>query len=171
MKTILKISNEYGFNNAYNLKIEDINYLANEINVFCEIKNHNYTNIIEQEKRYHSKKEGYKNKIIINAKGYSQSDWQQYVLYYNEKELNTQQDRNYFSNLIQHLERTFTHQNNYIAKKYKQTKIDGKIFNSSHFYHTCFYIDYIEFPNDKDIIKEYIRLHGEDFNEFIVENN
>ena len=51
MKTILKISKDYGFNDAYNLKIEDINYLANEINVFCEIKNHNYTNIIEQEKK------------------------------------------------------------------------------------------------------------------------
>ena len=34
MKTILKISKDYGFNDAYNLKIEDINYLANEINVF-----------------------------------------------------------------------------------------------------------------------------------------
>ena len=171
MKTILKISKDYGFNDAYNLKIEDINYLANEINVFCEIKNHNYTNIIEQEKTYHSQKEDYKNKTIINAKGYSQSDWQEYVLYYNEKELTTPQDKTYFSNLIQHLERTFTHQNNYIAKKYEQTEIDGKIFNSGNFDCSCFYIDYMEFPNDKDIIKEYTGLYGKDFNEFIIENN
>jgi hypothetical protein len=77
----------------------------------------------------------------------------------------------YFSNLVKHLEREFTHQNDYIVKKYEQTEIDGKIFNSEPYDYTCFYIDDIEFPNNEDIIKEYIGLYGEDFDKFIIENN
>ena len=171
MKTIIEISNDYNSDFCYQTKVEDINYLVNELDVFCELRNTNYINIIEQEKRYNSEKEDYKNKIIINAKGYSQSDWQDYILYYNENELSTPQKRMYFSNLVKHLEREFTHQNDYIAKKYEQTKIDGKIFNSEPFDYTCFYIDDIEFPNNEDIIKEYIALYGEDFDEFIIEDN
>ena len=171
MKTIIEISNDYNSDFCYQTKVEDINYLVNELDVFCELRNTNYINIIEQEKRYNSEKQDYKNKIIINAKGYSQSEWQDYILYYNEKELKTPKDRMYFSNLVKHLEREFTHQNDYITKKYEQTKIDGKIFNSEPYDYTCFYIDDIEFPNNEDIIKEYIGLYGEDFDKFIIENN
>tara|TARA_R110000850_G_scaffold276690_1_gene419693 strand:- start:139 stop:654 length:516 start_codon:yes stop_codon:yes gene_type:complete len=171
MKTIIEISNDYNSDFCYQTKVEDINYLVNELDVFCELRNTNYINIIEQEKRYNSEKEDYKNKIIVNAKGYSQYDWQDYVLYYNEKELKTPKDRMYFSNLVKHLEREFTHQNDYIVKKYEQTEIDGKIFNSEPYDYTCFYIDDIEFPNNEDIIKEYIGLYGEDFDKFIIENN
>ena len=171
MNTIIEISKDYDSDFCYQTKVEDINYLVNELDVFCELRNSNYINIIEQEKRYNSEKEDYKNKIIINAKGYSQSEWQDYILYYNENELSTPQKRMYFSNLVKHLEREFTHQNDYIAKKYEQTKIDGKIFNSEPFDYTCFYIDDIEFPNNEDIIKEYIGLYGEDFDKFIIENN
>tara|TARA_R110000803_G_scaffold79086_2_gene144568 strand:+ start:11 stop:526 length:516 start_codon:yes stop_codon:yes gene_type:complete len=171
MKTIIEISNDYNSDFCYQRKVEDINYLVNELNIFCELRNTNYINIIEQEKIYNSEKEDYKNKIIINAKGYSQSDWQDYILYYNENELSTPQKRMEFSYLVKHLEKTFTYQNDYIAKKYEQTEIDGKIFNSEPFDYTFFYIDNIEFPNNEDIIKEYIALNGKDFDEFIIENN
>lgn len=171
MKTIIEISNDYNSDFCYQTKVEDINYLVNELDVFCELRNTNYINIIEQEKRYNSEKEDYKNKIIINAKGYSQSEWQDYILYYNENELSTPQKRMEFSNLVKHLEREFTHQNDYITKKYEQTKIDGKIFNSEPYDYTCFYIDDIEFPNNEDIIKEYIGLYGEYFDKFIIEDN
>ena len=153
MKTIIEISKDYDNDFCYQTKVEDINYLVNELDVFCELRISDYINIIEQEKRYNSEKQDYKNKIIINAKGYSQSEWQDYILYYNENELNTPQKRMEFSYLVKHLERTFTYQNDYIAKKYEQTEIDGKIFNSEPFDYTCFYIDDIEFPNNEDIKK------------------
>ena len=49
--------------------IEDINHLVNELNVYCEIKNKDYTNIVEQQKRYISNIEDYKNSIVIEATG------------------------------------------------------------------------------------------------------
>tara|TARA_R110002153_G_C12989937_1_gene463779 strand:- start:35 stop:550 length:516 start_codon:yes stop_codon:yes gene_type:complete len=171
MKTIIEISNDYNSDFCYQTKVEDVNYLVSELDVFCELRNSNYINIIEQEKIYNSEKQDYKNKIIINAKGYSQSEWQDYILYYNENELSTPQKRMEFSCLVKHLERTFTHQNDYIVTKYEQTEIDGKIFNSEPFDYTNFCIDYIEFPNNEDIINEYIALYGEDFDEFIIEDN
>tara|TARA_B110000211_G_C13857490_1_gene454980 strand:+ start:214 stop:729 length:516 start_codon:yes stop_codon:yes gene_type:complete len=171
MKTIIEISTDHNSDFCYQRKIEDINYLVNELNVFCESRNSGYTNIIEEEKTYNSEKQDYKNKIIISAKGYSQSDWQDYTLYYNENELSTPQKRMYFSRLVKHLEETFTHQNDYIVTKYEQTEIGGKIFNSEPFDYTNFCIDCIEFPNNEDIIKEYIDIYGEDFSEFIIENN
>lgn len=171
LKTIIRISIDYVSHFAYESKIEDINYLVNEINVFCEIKNRDYTNLIEQEKRYHSEKEDYKNKIIVNAKGYSQSDWQVYVLYYNEKELKTPKDRMCFSDIVKHLERTFTHQNSFFVEKFDKTEINGKAFNSDPYDYTSFAIDHIEFPNDDDILKEYTSIYGEDFDEFIIKSD
>jgi hypothetical protein len=170
-KTIVKISNDYGFSFAHESKVEDINYLANEINVFCEIKNHNYTNIVEREKRYHSEKEDYKNKVIINAKGYSQSDWQDYVLYYNEEEITTPQDKACFNALVIHLKRTFTHQNDYIAESFDQIEIDGKIFKSDPYNRDHFCIDHIEFPSDEEISNEFTSIYGDDYYKCIVRTN
>lgn len=171
MKTIIEISKDYNSGYCYQTKVEDINYLVNELDVFCETKNRNFINIIEEEKRYHSEKQYYKNKIIINAKGYSQGEWQDYILYYNKEEIKTLKDKSYLENIVIHLERTFTHQNDYIVKKYEQTEIEGKIFNSEPYDYTNFYINYIEFPNNEDIMKEYTEIYGKDFDEFIIEDN
>jgi len=171
LKTIVKISNDYGFSFAYESKVEDINYLVNEINVFCEIKNHNYTNIVEQEKRYHREKYEYKNKIIVNAKGYSQSDWQDYVLYFNEEEITTPQDKTCFNNLVTHLERTFTHQNDYVAESFDQIEINGKIFKSDPYNRSHFCINHIEFPSDEEILNEFTSIYGNDYYKCIVKTN
>ena len=171
LKTIVRISNDFFGNTSDTFKVEDINYLVNEINVFCETKNRNFRNIIEEEKRYHSEKEDYKNKIIVNAKGYSQGDWQDYILYYNEKELKTPKDRMYFSDIVKHLERTFTHQNDYIAEKFERTEINGKIFNSDPYDYTSFCVNNTEFPQEKEIIDEYISIYGKDFNQCIININ
>ena len=171
MKTIIKISKEYYSDLAYQTKVDDINMIANEINVLCETKNNSYINLIEQEKRYSSEKEDYKNKIIIEAKGYSQGEWQTYTLYYNEKELKTNLHRMYFSDLIQHLERSFTHNNDYSVEKYEQTKIDGVVFNSEPHDYTSFSIVHTEFPEDNDIIEEYKTIYGIDYNTYLIDNN
>ena len=171
MKTIIKINNDYYSYLAYQSKVDDINYIVNEINVLCETTNNKYINLIEQEKRYSSEKEDYKNKIIIEAIGYCQSEWQTYTLYYNEKELKTPMHKMYFSDLIQHLERSFTHNNDYSVEKYEQTKIDGKIFNAEPHDYTSFSIVHTEFPDDNDIIKEYKSIYGKDYDTYIIDNN
>ena len=48
---------------------EDINNIVNDINVYCEIENNSFYNIVEQEKRYISNKEDFKqrfNDILID---------------------------------------------------------------------------------------------------------
>ena len=171
MKTIIKIT-EDNFSELSKInKKEDINYLVNELNVFCELKNNDYTNVVEEEKRYLSDKEDYKNSIPISAKGYCQSEWQEYILYYNEKELNTPQLRMYFSSLVEHLERTFTHFNDYFVEKFEQTEIKGKKFNAEPHDNTTFCISHTEFPDKDDILKEYNEIYGEDYDEVLIEVN
>ena len=171
MKTIIKISKDYYSDLAYQSKVDDINTIVNEIDVLCEIKNDKFINLIEQEQRYSSEKEDYTNKIIIEAKGYSQSDWQTYSLYYNEKELKTPQHRMYLRDLIQHLERSFTHNNDYFVEKYEQTKINGVVFNAEPHDHTSFSIAHTEFPENNDIIEEYRSIYGADYDTHIIDNN
>tara|TARA_R110000822_G_scaffold67786_1_gene164983 strand:+ start:376 stop:891 length:516 start_codon:yes stop_codon:yes gene_type:complete len=171
MKTIIKISKDYYSDLAYESKVDDINMIVNEINVLCEVRNDKFINLIEQEQRYSSEKEDYKNKIVIEAKGYCQSEWQTHTLYYNEKELKIPQHRMYLSDLIQHLERSFTHNNDYFVEKYEQTKIDGKIFNAEANDYTSFCITHTEFPEDSDIIEEYKSIYGEDYDTYIIDNN
>ena len=171
MKTIIKITNDNFSELSYNYYVENLNYLVNELNVFCELKNNDYINLIEQEKRYTSDKDDYKNKIEVTAKGYSQSDWQTFILYYNENELNTPQKRMEFSDLIKQLERNFTHFNDYIVEKFEQTEIDGKKFNSDPHDYTSFCIMHTEFPDKDDVLKEYLEIYGKDYDEVIIELN
>ena len=61
METILKITQDCSSNLSYQYFIDEINYLVNNIDIFCEIKNDKFYNIVEREKNYHSSKEQYKN--------------------------------------------------------------------------------------------------------------
>ena len=166
MKTIIKIEIDYNSNLSHDYFIDEINYLVNEIDIFCEIKNNKYINIIEREKRYNSDKKDYKNKIIIDAIGYCQSEWQTYILYHN-----LEQDNKELIELCNELKKTFTHFNDYQVTKYNQIEIDGNIFNSEAIDYTSFSIRYIEFPDKKDIISEYNSIYGIDYDEYIIEIN
>ena len=110
MKTQVKITNDDYGQTAYDNYIEDINYLVNEQNnVFCEIKNNRFTNIVEDEKNYSSSPDDYRNKTIIEAKGYTQGEWQEYVIYHNKP----------IQALKKQLKRSFTHFNGYCVEKSK----------------------------------------------------
>ena len=163
MKTIIEINKDYQSNLSYDIFKEEINYLVNEIDVFCEVKNDKYTNIVEEEKNYLGYKEDYKNKTIVNAIGYSQGEWQEYILYHNLDENN-----DILKTLIEELKKSFTHFNDYIVEKYEQEEINGKKFNSDTFDYTSFYIRHIEFPKKEDILKEYLEIYGKDYDEVII---
>jgi Lhr-like helicase len=168
-ETLIVIENDIYGENAEQETAEDINYLVNELNVFCELKNSNYINIVEQEKRYSSSKEDYKKSIQIEAKGYCQSDWQTYTLYY--KLNGSKQHKAYLKSLIQHLERSFTHKNNYCVNKYDVVTIDGKEFKGESEDHTTFSITNVEFPKVEDVKAEYLSIYGEDFDKIQININ
>lgn len=172
MKTLLRITKDNYTNSSYEYFIEDINYLVNELNVFCEVKNKNYSNIIENNKRYQSSIEDYKNKISIEATGYCQGDWQKYILHYNENELNTPQQRMYFASLIKQLKRSFTHFNDYFCEKFEYIESDGKKYiQDESFDSTGFVIDNIEFPSEEDVQNEYVAMYGIDFDTIEININ
>ena len=164
MKTIIRITNDYNGTLSYDNFKEYINYLVHEMDIFCEVKNNKFNNIVEDEKNYAGNKDDYSKQTIVNATGYSQNEWETYVLYHNLEE----DDRNLIS-LVKQLKRSFTHFNDYQVEKFERTTIDGKDFDSEPHDYTCLCIDFIEFPEKKDIIKEYNEIYGVDYDEYIVE--
>jgi len=73
--------------------------------------------------------------------------------------------------LIDELKKTFTHNNDYIVEKFEREYFNGKKFDSDPHYYTSFCIRHIEFPEEEDILKEYISIYGEDYDEVIIETN
>lgn len=170
MKTEIKTKTEIEINIdnfgslSYDYFIESTNELVNEIDLFCEVKNNKFSNIVEDEKRYDSNKEDYKNTFIVSAKGYSQSEWQEYTIYTNEDK-----DSNSMLILMEHLQRTFTHFNDYSVNKYDIKTIEGIEYKGESYDYTTFCIDYIEFPSNEDIKREYKEIYGKDYDSLYID--
>ena len=163
-KIHLKIEADYFSGSAHADYIEEINELVNENNIFCVVKNSRYNNIIEDAKEYSSEIEDFTKNVIVEAKGYSQGDWQTYILYYND--YSDSLDR-----LIKALEKTFTHKNDYIVNKHEVITIDGEEYTSEIIDSTWFSITNIEFPENEDIIEEYNSQYGIDYDKIEIEIN
>lgn len=166
MKTIIRITKDNFSTLSYDMWKEDINYLVNEIDLICKVKNDRFNNIVEDEKNYLGEISDYKNKSIVDAIGYSQSEWQTYILYHNLKE-----DDNLLNQLIEQLKKSFTHFNDYFVEKFEQEEINGKKFNSEPFDYTSFCINHIEFPEKNDVLKEYNEIYGIDYDKVIIEED
>lgn len=149
---------------SYDRFIEDINYIVNEIEVYCEISNGDYSNIIEEQKRYDYYPCESSIVIEVNAVGYCQSEWQRYKLYIGE---HTDNDIEILTNL---LKRSFTHFNDYIVTKTEVVDIDGTIYESGPIDYTNFDISHIEFPNEQDIENEYLEIYGKDYDLISINN-
>jgi len=155
MKTILKIENDYNSNLSFDYWKEI--FSETDFKFYIESVNKSFYLPIENE----HEKQQFKNCKIIEAKGYSQSDWQTYKIYFNGE-------------LPEYIEtalkRTFTHKNDYTVSKYEQAEINGKIFNAEPHDYTIFCIEHIEFPNENDIINEYNNIFGKDYDKYIIDN-
>ena len=163
-KILLKIEADYFSGSAHDLYMEEINELINEINIFCVVKNNRYNNIVEDLKKYSSEIEDFTKNVLVNAKGYSQGDWQTYIIYYND--YSDSLDR-----LIKILKKTFTHKNDYFVNKYEVVTVDGEEYTSAVVDSTSFSIIDIEFPETEDIIAEYNFMYGADYDKIEVEIN
>jgi len=165
MKTVIRISTNYMGDLSTEERNNSIDSIVNGgIKVHCEIENNRMVNIVEDIKNYQTDKEDFKNKIVIHATGYTQSEWQRYTVYHNETEENKELDI-----LIEELERSFTHQNEYLVQKFERETINGKIFDAEPHDITTFCIRHIEFPEEEDVLKEYLEIYGKDYDEVILE--
>lgn len=157
------IAKDYYSDTAYEYFRDDIEQIVNKLNVFCEIKNRKFVNIVEECKLYASNKDDYTNVKTVMAKGYTQSEWQEYTLYYNG-------NIDEVDELIDILKRSFTHNNNYIATKKVSIEQGGLTFTSVDNYDVVhFAITDIEFPTDDDIIKRYNSLYGVDYDMIVLD--
>lgn len=163
MKTLLRISKNHYTDLAYEYWCNDIQYLIDELDVLIEIENtRNFINPFESDKS----SEDYQFSESVTAIGYSQGDWQRYIIYCN-KPINDV----YLTELIGLLRKTFTHKNDYFCQKFEFTEIDGKKFiNPESFDFTSFCITDIEFPEYQDIKNAYLDCFGEDFDEIEINN-
>jgi hypothetical protein len=167
MKTVIRISNDYLSNDAYNNHVEEIDTLVNEhINCHCEVANKTFHNLVEEQKRYATTKDEFKNKTIVDAIGYSQGDWQQYTIYHNLEE-----DSKELCWLIDELKKSFTHMNDYVVEKFEREEINGKNFDAEPHDYTSFSIRDIEFPEKNDILERYNYIYGIDYDEVILDIN
>lgn len=153
------IMNDYNSSLSYELRNENIEYLLSQLDLYCEVSNSNFINMVEQLQQNETYKDNYKDILTVNTTGYSQRDWQEYKLYYNKK--NT--DINTLNRLVNELEKSFTHQNDYFVTKYEEVTINNKVYKSEPIDYNSFCITNIEFPDDDDIIKEYINRFGIDY--------
>tara|TARA_R110000823_G_scaffold252986_1_gene375541 strand:- start:240 stop:767 length:528 start_codon:yes stop_codon:yes gene_type:complete len=165
--TTLNISVCNDSQDAWDDYIEDINYIVNELDINCEISNNRLMNIIEQQQTYSSDISDYKNNIVIESKGYSQSDWQDYNLHYNDFE--TKEQKALFDDLIALLKRSFTHFNNYYFELIESIVIDGKEYeNKEPIDNGTFVIDWIEFPDSNEILTAYNDCFGLHYDKYII---
>jgi hypothetical protein len=165
MKTVIRISTDYQNDGAYRDFQNEINYLVNdEVDCFCDVANDRFVNIVEEQKRYKSSKEDYKNTTVVEAIGYSQGDWQSYTIHHN-----LEQDDKRLEWLIDELKKSFTHMNDYIVEKFEREEINGKNFDAEPHDYTTFCIRHTEFPDKEDVLKEYNSIWGEDYDEVTIE--
>ena len=163
MKTLVRISEDNYSDQAYQDWKETIRYLVNELDLKIEASNNQYFNTPQKLQRYEPR-EKYGSKEVIEAIGYSKGKWQRWTIHYNKSELDTKEKKALFSQLVEELQKTFTHQHSYFVEKFEYVEVDGKKFvEESSFDCTCFSIRHTEFPENQDIIKEYLAIYGEDF--------
>jgi len=163
MKTVIRISNDYQSSGAQDEWCEDINYFANEIQVHCSTSNDDFRNEVKAQQTYTPSMADLPKVKHISATGYTQSEWQDYTLRYA-----CEDDNKNLVNLIELLERTFTHKNDYYVEKFERVEIDGKKFDSDPHDYTGLSITHIEFPEEEDVLAAYIDQYGKDFDEYEI---
>ena len=166
-KTKITIENDYNSTLSYELSKGNIKYLLTKLDLYCEIINNSFINIVEelQTTNSYNCKSDYIDKLIVNATGYSQGDCQEYTLYYNKKETN----KDYLKQLVGLLEKSFTHQNDYIAYVSELIEIDNKFYSSENTDCFGFCVNDIEFPEKENVIKEFKDQFGVEYD--IIECN
>ena len=147
MKNIARISRDYHSQLSDDIWNEDLNEYIQSLDVFIETNNRQFSidTIRNQRKtidEFDITNEGDAQCISLDAKGYVQSEWESYWVYYKctDEEVNP---------LIEHLKKTFTHRNDYLLEN-----VEELITGHSKVVNRCVInVDYPEFPELQDIVK------------------
>jgi hypothetical protein len=159
MKTIIEIHNDYNSNDSSDYYKEELQELTTDMEIYVTVDNRMFNCPLKDKE---GEKENFRYRLIVSAKGYSQSEWQVYNVYHNDK------DDEKLAFLTDLLEKSFTHYNDYIASKFERQEINGKEFSAEPHDYTNFSIRDIEFPTEEDVLNAYTEMYGKDYDEVIV---
>lgn len=160
-KVKVTIENDYNSQHSHDSWIEEISEFVNNQDtspIVAVTQNNRLNNVIEDAKNYNTDIATLNKCFTVIAKGYSQAEWQETKVWH--KEGLTKKDIEYLTNLLQ---RQFTHKNDYWISKSDVITQDGRKYESEVYDCTPLTIDYIEFPEEKDIIKAYNESYGIDY--------
>jgi len=144
-KMKLEVSLDYDSDNAWDLYKDCILDMIIGLDVRIDNSNSKNINIFEGVSNYKKGVE-YKNYIDVRCVGYSQSDWDEYKIYFDYS--NTSEEFKSIEGVAKELKKIYTHKNDYIVKQIEVLDSGHeKLLNT--FY---FPIMDIEFPNESDII-------------------
>lgn len=161
MTIIYSIEQDFISQNAWYMYLEDVqNLYKYELGekVFITHENRSLAGLgiaeldsnVEEEQL-----EEYDSKTIVTAKGYSQGDWEEYTLYYNEAEL-SEQELETLEILKVELSKLYTHKNDYSVTALEVREIDGKQWSTPYEVENgLFSITHVEFPEDEDIVQAF----------------
>lgn len=155
---ILEVFKDYNSRNAYELYKDDLISLCENLDIRIENSNNKFYNILESVNSYKKPNE-YKKYITVSCKGYTQSEFDNYKIYFNSYNDNIKY-------LQSELEKLFTHKNDYIIKSFEVLETGHKKEIEDYFIS----ITNIEFPENTDIKKE-IQSYNIDFDKIKFNNN
>lgn len=145
MKKIkLEVKNDYDSNYSWELYEDNLHDLLDGLDVKVENSNSRNSNILEKVNSYKKGVE-YKNYIDVSCKGYSQSDWDDYKIYFDYS--NGEEEFSRVEDVAKELQKLYTHKNDYWVQQIE-------VLDSGHTKHLLsfqFSILDIEFPNNSDI--------------------
>tara|TARA_R110002074_G_scaffold124129_3_gene260375 strand:+ start:2320 stop:2817 length:498 start_codon:yes stop_codon:yes gene_type:complete len=133
----VKVKSDYESGFSWDMYIDYVKELAIELDIAVHNSNRRMSNLLPSKK---IDTDGYHKSCIVGCKGYSQSDWDDYKIYYNEesKELEL---------LKEQISRAFTHKHDYWIETIETLESGhSKVIDSC-----VISIDWIEFPDENDI--------------------
>jgi hypothetical protein len=147
MKNIARISRDNHSQLSDDIWNEDLNEHIQSLDVFIDTRNRQFSyDAIRNQRReldeFDNTNNGDAQCIIVEAKGYVQSEWESFEVYYkcSDKEVNP---------LIEHLKKTFTHRNDYLVEN-----VEELITGHTKVVERCVVnVNDPEFPELQDIVK------------------
>ena len=143
MKNIARISKDYHSQLSDDIWNEDLNEYIQSLDVYIRPRNNNFSYDALKNQTRSIFDFYYTNKcIVVEAKGYVQSEWESFSVYYKcrDKEVNP---------LVEHLKKTFTHRNDYLVEN-----VEELITGHTKVVERCVVnVNDPEFPELQDIVK------------------
>ena len=144
-KTKLVVKNDYESNFSWELYKDNLHDLLYGLDVRVENENDRMSNVLSRVNS-HIKASEYKHYLSVDCKGYSQSEWDEYKIYF-DYDKGFVEEISRIEDTLEELKKLYTHKNDYVVQKIEE--LDSGHTKKLESFH--FSILDIEFPSNSDI--------------------